>query len=147
MGHHYHHPQVPHLGVELQEAQGLGPQAVLEAGVALHLQLQLHYRAPRRSGQAPLRPEHAIEAVIHGFEFHRFKAVELVAGGIGAQAGGRSTGSTRRLQQQRDQVGRALEQAGKPVVGGHRRSGCLGSGLPPFGQTKIISPWPDARHH
>jgi hypothetical protein len=88
--------------------------------------------------------------VIHGFEFHRFKTVELVAGGFGAQAWGcstGSTGSTRRLQQQRDQVGRALEQAVKPVVGGHRRSGCLGSGLPPFGQTKIISPWPDARHH
>jgi hypothetical protein len=63
----------------------------------MHLQLQLHHRAPRRSRQAPLRPEHTIEAVIHGFEFHRLKTVELVAGGFGAQAGGRSIGSTRRL--------------------------------------------------
>jgi len=51
--------------------------------------------APRAAW--PQRPEHAIEAVVQGFQFHRLKTVELVAGGFGAQAGGRSIGSTRRL--------------------------------------------------
>jgi hypothetical protein len=44
--------------VELQKAQGLGTQAVLEPRLGLHLQLQLHHRLAGRSRHSPLRPEH-----------------------------------------------------------------------------------------
>jgi hypothetical protein len=40
----HHHPPVLDAGVELQEAVGLGRQAVLEADVCSHLHLQKHHR-------------------------------------------------------------------------------------------------------
>ena len=87
VGHHHHHLQMPHLGVQLQKAQGLGSQPVLEPRLAVHLQLQLHHRLPRGAGQAPLRPEHTVEAMVHGFQLHRLEAVELIPGRFRAKAG------------------------------------------------------------
>jgi hypothetical protein len=40
----HHHPPVLDAGVELQEAVGLGRQAVVEADVCSHLHLQKHHR-------------------------------------------------------------------------------------------------------
>jgi hypothetical protein len=39
-----HHPPVLDAGMELQEVEGLGRQAVVRAGVGAHLHLQDHHR-------------------------------------------------------------------------------------------------------
>jgi hypothetical protein len=40
----HHHPPVLDAGGKLQEAEGLGRQAVVKAGVGAHLHLQAHHR-------------------------------------------------------------------------------------------------------
>ncbi len=47
---------VGHLGVELQEAQGLGAQAVLEPRLGLHLQHRQHPPPRRRALEEAVKP-------------------------------------------------------------------------------------------
>ena len=67
-------------GVELQEAVGLGRQAVVEADVGAHLDFQEHHRQLFRARLASQRPEHAIEAMAARFEFRCREAVRAAGG-------------------------------------------------------------------
>jgi len=109
---HHDHGQMEYLGMELQKAEGLSSEPVLELGSGLHLHLEQHHRLLRCADLATPRPEHAIEAVIHRLELRSLKAVERIPRRISPQAGRRCI--TR--QQQRDQIRRALKQAVEPVI-------------------------------
>lgn len=70
--------------MELEEAIGLGRQAVVKARVWMHLHLQQHHRKLQASGfgatGAFAGPEHPIEAVAQLLEFKGLKAVKPIAG-------------------------------------------------------------------
>jgi hypothetical protein len=81
----HHHLQVLHLRVLLKEPAALRRQAVAEAWIRVHLDLQEHHGELRAAGfgaaGALPGPEDAIEAVAQLLEFKGFKLVEAVAGG------------------------------------------------------------------
>jgi len=110
--HDNHRLQVLHLGMELQKAEGLSCEPVLELLRALHLHLEQHHRLLRCAALATPRPEHAIKPMVHRLELWRLKSVDGITRRIRTQRGGRCT--TR--QQQRDQIRRALKQAVEPVI-------------------------------
>ena len=63
------------------------------------------------------RPERPIEAMVRRFQFRCVKMIERIARRIRPKRGHRGSAcSTRRRQQQRDQIGRTLEQAIEPVI-------------------------------
>ena len=69
--HDDHHSQVFHPGVELEKAKALSTEPMREPRLAVHLHLQQHHRLLRRAGLVGLRPERAIETMVHRLEFRR----------------------------------------------------------------------------
>jgi urease beta subunit len=99
-------------GVELQEAVGLGRQAVVEAGVGAHLHLQEHHRQLCGARLASQGPEHAIKPMAARFEFRRREAVlHIQLRGHGAAG----HDAVRRYRQPTDQVRRRLEHPVEPA--------------------------------
>ena len=131
MGHYNHYLQVLHLGVQLQKAEALSCKPVPEPNLGLHLHFEQHHRLLSGAALIAARPEHAVEAVIHRFEFWRVKAIQRIARGIGPQAG-----NSNPRQQQRDQIQRTLEQAVKPVICFHGSKASGGHEATETGKTK-----------
>ena len=86
MGHYNHYLQVLHLGVQLQKAEALSCKPVPEPNLGLHLHFEQHHRLLSGAALIAARPEHAVEAVIHRFEFWRVKAIQRIARGIRSSA-------------------------------------------------------------
>ncbi|MCX5967646.1 MAG: hypothetical protein NTV57_08420 [Cyanobacteria bacterium] len=115
MVRHYHdNGQVLHLGVELEKAKALGAKAMLEPRLGVHLHLKQHHWVLRRAFVSRARPKRPVKAMVRRFELRSLKAVERIPRRIGPERG---SCRTRRRQQQRDQIGRALKQPVKPVIG------------------------------
>ncbi len=64
-----YHPPVLDAGLELDKPEGLGGEALMEAGDGAHLHLQEDHRQLRGACFAGQGPEHAIGAAAGGFEF------------------------------------------------------------------------------
>ena len=103
-----------HLGVELEKASGLSKQTVLEPRLGVHLHLEKHHWVLRGAGLTAFGPKGPIKTMVSCFEFRRVKSIERIPRRIGPERG---NWRTRRRQQQRDQIRRALEQPVKPVIG------------------------------
>ena len=117
MWHHHDHSEMLHLWVQLQKARGLSKQPMFEPRFGVHLHLQQQHRPFRRARFCRARPEGSIEAVVRRFQFGSIKAIQRITRRVGPELGQYGgIGSTRRRQQQRDQIWRALKQAIEPVV-------------------------------
>ena len=70
---HNNHGEMLHLGMELQEASGLGKQPVLEPRLGVHLHLQQHHRLLGGARFYRARPEGPIESMVCRLELWRLK--------------------------------------------------------------------------
>jgi hypothetical protein len=123
-----------HFLVLLQQAEGFGAKAAVEASIGMHLHLQEHHRQRIAAAGVLAGPEHAIGVVGHLFEGHRPENVgDLPFGfgfgfgsriGTGAEAGicrgrvvavaGLSGGQPG--QEMTHQIGHGPKQLGVPVI-------------------------------
>ena len=101
----------------LQQAEGFGAKAAVEASIGMHLHLQEHHWQRFATAGLLAGPEHTIGMVGHLFEGHRPEDVGRFPCGFGLRAGtGAGVCSDQPRQEMTHQIRHGPEHLGIPVI-------------------------------